>query len=172
VRTRTRTRIPDLTFREELTVHLGDSTVHLRYHGPNNGRGSVSMKFMPADVMFVVDWIVLGRMPYKDLKGYDIQGMIDSTREVLDTDFTTFVGGHGRTGNREDVARYLRYLETLYARVVEGRRSGMSLKELQGSIRLEEFSDLDRYEEWLPLNIAGVSRMLDDRSYLDMQLGK
>ncbi|MBB5352841.1 glyoxylase-like metal-dependent hydrolase (beta-lactamase superfamily II) [Haloferula luteola] len=170
VRTRTETRIPDLTFKDQLTLHLGDSQVHLRYHGSNNGRGSISMKFMPADVLFVVDWIVLGRLPYMDLKGYDIHGMIDSTREVLDIPFTTFVGGHGRTGDRQDVARYLGYLEALYGRVVEARRAGQTLAEMQKSIRLVEYKELDRYQEWLPLNIEGVSRTLDDRSYLDMQM--
>jgi len=170
VATRTDTRLPDLSFRDGVTLHLGDHRVRLRHHGPNNGRGSVSMKFEPDDVMFVVDWIVLGRMPYKDLKGYDIQGMIHSTREVLDEDFATFVGGHGKAGTKEDVARYLRYLETLQARVVEGRRAGRTVEQLQREIRLDEFRDLDRYEEWLPLNIAGVARILDDQSYLDMQL--
>lgn len=168
-RTKTDTRLPNVTFEDELTIHLADTRIRLRYHGTNNGRGSVSMKIDPADVMFVVDWIVLGRMPYKDLKGYDIHGMINSTGEILDTDFTTFVGGHANIGKKADVARYLAYLEALYESVVDGRRRGLSLEELKSEIRLDEFRDLVNYEEWLPLNVEGVYRTLDDQSYLDLQ---
>jgi glyoxylase-like metal-dependent hydrolase (beta-lactamase superfamily II) len=166
--TRVPTRLPDLTFRDELTVELGDSRVELRYHGPNNGRGSVSMRFLPANVLFVVDWIVVGRMPYQDLPGYDIHGMIRSTREVLAGEpFDLFVGGHADAGTREDVARALGYLEALYSAVLEGMLAGKSLETLQAEIRLPEYADLRMYEEWLPLNVAGVHRTLIDMSYLD-----
>ncbi|ROO25765.1 hypothetical protein [Salinisphaera orenii] len=169
VHTRADTRIPELTFNDEMTLHLGAARVHLRYHGANNGRGSISMHFQPADVMHVVDWIVLGRMPYRDLKGYDIQGMIDSTDEILATDFDLFVGGHAEAGSRADVARYRDYLEQLYTRVRDGMLAGKSLATLQDEIRLPAFDDLRMYDEWLAPNIAGVYRTLNDRSYMDMR---
>ncbi|WP_237067671.1 MBL fold metallo-hydrolase [Microbulbifer guangxiensis] len=168
--TRVPTALPDLTFPDSMVVTLGDSRVELRYHGPNNGRGAVSMRFMPANVLFVVDWIVLGRLPYRDLPGYDIHGMIRSTREVLAMEpFALFVGGHGRTGSRDDVARYLGYLEALYGAVLEGMLQGKPLPVLQAEIRLPAYRNLDRYDEWLPLNIAGVHRTLEDMSYLRMR---
>lgn len=167
VRTKAKTRIPELTFTDELSLHLGGEELRLRYHGTNNGRGSVSMHFVDQRVMFVVDWIVLGRMPYQDLPGYDIEGMITSTKEVLAlADWDTLVGGHARIGDRGDVRRYLAYLEALYAAVRDGMLAGKSLETLQQEIRLDEFSDLANYEQWLPLNIAGVYRTLADQSYL------
>lgn len=166
--TRAPTALPDLTFRDELTIVLGDSRVELRYHGPNNGRGSVSMRFEPANVLFVVDWIVLGRMPYRDLPGYDIHGMIRSTREVLEGEpFDLLVGGHAEIGTREDVERSLGYLEALYAAVRDGMLAGKSLEKLQADIRLPEYADLAMYDEWLHLNVAGVYRTLVDMSYFD-----
>lgn len=160
---------PDVTFPDALSVRLGDSSVQLRYHGPNNGRGSVSMRFLPANVLFVVDWIVLGRMPYKELPGYDIHGMIRSTRVILDgPPFDRFVGGHGAMGDRSDVERYLQYLEDLYAAVRDGMLRGESLKTLQRTVRLDAYQDLPMYEEWLPLNVKGVHRMLLDMSYLNL----
>lgn len=161
---------PTLTFDDELTIELGDGRVRLRYHGPNNGRGSVSMRFLPANVLFVVDWIVLGRMPYRDLPGYDIHGMIRSTREVLaGPAFDVFVGGHGETGTRADVERYLGYLEALYAAVRDGMLEGKSLAQLQAEIRLDDYADLKMYEEWLPLNVAGVYDTLVNMSYFDLR---
>lgn len=164
--TRADTRLPDITFDNELTLHLGSESLTLRYHGTNNGRGSVSMHFEERGVMFVVNWIVLGRMPWKDLEGYDIQGMIRSTKEVLSLDWEIMVGGHANVGDRADVERYLAYLEALYEAVRDGMLEGRSLTELQSSIRLDTFRDLKNYEEWLPLNIAGVYHTLADRSYM------
>jgi glyoxylase-like metal-dependent hydrolase (beta-lactamase superfamily II) len=169
--TRAPTALPEVTFRDKLTIELGGSRVELRYHGPNNGRGSVSMRFQPANVLFVVDWIVLGRMPYRDLPGYDIHGMIRSTREVVAGEpFDLLVGGHGETGTRADVERYLGYLEALYAAVRDGMLAGKSLATLQAEVELSEYSDLAMYDQWLPLNVAGVHRTLVNMSYFDRRM--
>ncbi|WP_099072839.1 MBL fold metallo-hydrolase [Nostoc linckia] len=169
VNTKAKTQIPNLVFEDEMVLYIGKSLVRLRYHGRNNGRGSISMLFEPAGVLHVVDWIVLGRMPYKDLQGYDIQGMIDSTKQVLDMDFDVFVGGHASTGQKKDIKRYLNYLETLYNSVRDGILVGKDLATLQQEIRLDDYRDLPMYSEWLPLNIKGVYRTLVDESYLLMR---
>lgn len=169
VHTKAKTRLPNLTFKDQLTLHLGDGEVRLRYHGVNNGRGSISMLFEPAHVLHVVDWIVLGRLPYKDLQGYDIEGMIRSTREVLAMDFDILVGGHAEMGTKDDVRRYLAYLEALYDAVRDGILAGKDLATLQKKIRLDAWSDLAMYSEWLPLNIKGVYDTLVNDSYLLMR---
>lgn len=167
VRSKARTRIPELTFTDQLALHLGDQVLRLRYHGTNNGRGSVSMLFEKQKVLFVVDWIVIGRMPWKDLQGYDIEGMIRSTRDVLAlADWDLCVGGHAEVGDRAAVRRYLGYLEALYAAVRDGMLAGKPLETLQRDIRLDDYRDLKNYEDWLPLNIAGVYRTLMDQSYV------
>lgn len=166
--TRAPTAMPEMTFPDELTLRLGDSRVELSYYGPNNGRGSVSMRFMPANVMYVVDWVVLGRMMYRDLPGYDIHGVIASTRELLnERPFDRFVGGHGEMGTREDVEDYLAYTEALYNAVLDGMLAGRDLETLKQEIRLPEYSHLSMYEEWLPMNVEGVHRTLIDQSYID-----
>ncbi len=162
--TKADTVIPDVTFKQAKTISLGDQVVELRYHGPNDGRGSVSMLFKPEKVLFVVDWIVLGRMPWKKLWSYDIQGMINSTRDALNLDFDVFVGGHADIGAKSDVRRYLKYLEELYAAVIDGIHSGKTLERLKADIKLDEFSDLRNFYEWLPLNIEGVYERLMEES--------
>lgn len=163
---RAKTIMPDLVFKDELALKLDGDTLRLRYHGPNNGYGSVSMHFEDDGVMFVVDWALIGRMPYQDLKGYDIEGMIRSTREILSLDWDTFVGGHADIGGRDGVERYLRYITELYDAVRNGMIEGKPLETLQSEIRLDAYSDLRNYEAWLAGNIAGVYRILEDRSYM------
>ena len=162
--THMKTVTPDLTFDDELTLTLGESSVKLNYHGPNDGRGSISMLFEKQKTLFVVDWIMIGRMPWQKLWSYDIQGMINSTKTVLNYDFNTFVGGHADMGNKDDVKRYLRYLEQLYSKVIEGILAGQTLDEIKQNVKLSEFKDLRQYEAWLPLNIEGVYERLMEES--------
>lgn len=162
--THAKTDLPDLDFEDEMKLTLGDTTVELRYHGPNDGRGSISMLFQPANVLYVVDWIVIGRMPWQKLWSYDIHGMINSTQEVLELDFDRFVGGHADMGDKADVERYLTYLQTLYGEVVAGITKGTSLERLKTEIRLDDYKDLQHYEEWLPMNIEGVHERLMEES--------
>ncbi len=114
------------------------------------------MYFETADVMYVVDWIVLGRLMYKDLKGYHVDGVIDSTQEILQYDFDRFVGGHANMGTKADVRRYLEYVEALYDAVLTGMLAGKTLDELKQNVRLPTFKDLAMYDEWLPLNVEGM----------------
>ncbi|WP_339722246.1 MBL fold metallo-hydrolase [uncultured Paraglaciecola sp.] len=162
--TKANTVAPDVTFKNEMLLRLGSKTVRLAYHGPNDGRGSISMFFEQQKLLYVVDWIVVGRMPWQKLWSYDIQGMINSTEDVLGYDFTTFVGGHANIGSRQDVARYLRYLQGLYSQVTAAVLDGKSLELIQKTVDLSEFSDLDNYEKWLPLNVEGVYERLMEES--------
>ncbi|QHJ11838.1 2,4-dinitroanisole O-demethylase subunit alpha [Paraglaciecola mesophila] len=155
---------PDITFENDMLLTLGTNTVRLTYHGPNDGRGSISMLFEQQQLLFVVDWIVIGRMPWQKLWSYDIQGMINSTQEILKYDFTTFVGGHADIGSKQDVARYLSYLKQLYSQVTQGALAGKSVTEIQASVDLSEFDDFANYEAWLPLNVEGVYERLMEES--------
>ena len=127
------------------------------------------MYIEPSKVMFVVDWIVIGRMPFMDLKGYDIHGMIHSTREILKTDFDVLVGGHANIGNKQDVENYLKYIEALYQGVRDGMLAGKTLKEIQDELQLTEFNSLLMFKQWRALNIEGVYRIFNDASYFDMR---
>ncbi|MBH0047028.1 MBL fold metallo-hydrolase [Pseudoalteromonas sp. NZS11_1] len=162
--TQMNTVMPTLTFDDELTLNLGGSSVKLNYHGPNDGRGSVSILFEKQKTLFVVDWIVIGRMPWQKLWSYDIQGMINSTQAVLKYDFNTFVGGHADIGSKADVARYLSYIELLYSQVTAGILAGNTLDEIKQNVKLDQFSDFKQFGAWLPLNIEGVYERLMEES--------
>ncbi len=161
--TRAKTRLPDTTFTDQMNIQLGNARVELRYHGPNDGRGSISMLFPEERSLFVVDWIVLGRMPWRKLWSYDIRGMINSTREVLSLDFDTFIGGHADVGSKAEIVAYLDYLESLQQVVVEGILAGKSLEQIQQTQALDRFSHLPFFTPWLKLNIEGVyERMMEE----------
>ncbi len=164
VLTSAETVVPTLVFRDFIDIEIGGKSIELRYHGPNDGRGSISMLFPDHEAIFVVDWIVLGRMPWQKLWSYDIRGMMNSTEDILSLNFNTFIGGHGDIGSKKDVERYMDYLNELHAAVVDGINDGKSLNEIKKDIDLPDYKGLEHYEEWLPLNVEGVYEHLMDRS--------
>lgn len=162
--TRANTVPLDVLFEDKLTLSLGARRVVLHYHGPNDRRGSISVLFDPAGAAFVVDRIVLGRMPWQKLRGYDRQGMINSTREVLELDFERLVGGHAEIGEQSRVRRYLAYFEDPGAAVIKAPNRNQPLAEMKKSIALPAYSDFAHCEAWLPLNIEGVHERLMEES--------
>ncbi len=156
--------VPDVTFKKKLSVVMDGQHLDLRYHGPNDGRGSISMHFREKKVLFIVDWALIGRMPWKGLWSYDVPGVIKSVEEVLALDFDIFVGGHADVGDKSGLAHYKNYLMDLSNSVVKGIQENKSLEDLQKSIRLDQYKDLRMYNEWLPLNIAGVYKGLMETS--------
>lgn len=127
------------------------------------------MLFEPAGVLHVVDWITVGRLPYRNLIGYDVMGVLHSTEDVMQMDFEVFVGGHGEIGYKADVAHYQAYMEALHEAVLDGIITGKSLETLKKEIRLDDFADIAKYEEWLPDNIEGVYHQLVDGAYIRMR---
>ena len=169
VRTQAETTIPSNVFSDSFTLYAGEKQINLEYLGPNNGYGNVAVRVQPDNLLMVVDWITLGRLPYKNLMGYDIEGMITSTETILREPFDQFVGGHADTGNYEDVENYHEYLVTLHQTVLDGILAGKSLSEIQKTDALSAWSDLKMYDEWVGLNIEGVYNQLISRSYLEMR---
>lgn len=169
VRTKAQTTIPKLVFSDTFILHAGESSIEMRYLGPNNGYGNVAIRIQPGNILMVTDWITLGRLPYKDLMGYDIEGMIVSVEEVLKQPFNLFIGGHADTGSYRDVENYRNYLVTLHDTVLEGILAGKSLEEIQTTKALSPWSELKMFEEWMPLNIEGVYNQLMSRSYIQLR---
>ena len=169
VRTQAETTIPSNVFSDSFTLYAGEKQINLEYLGPNNGYGNVAVRVQPDNLLMVVDWITLGRLPYKNLMGYDIEGMITSTETILREPFDQFVGGHADTGNYEDVENYHEYLVTLHQTVLDSILAGKSLSEIQKTDALSAWSDLKMYDEWVGLNIEGVYNQLISRSYLEMR---
>ncbi|HEY5789460.1 MAG TPA: MBL fold metallo-hydrolase, partial [Gammaproteobacteria bacterium] len=52
------------------------------------------------------------------------------------------------------------YLEALQAEVLNALRSGLGLEDTQKLVRLDQFSGLGMFKEWMPLNVEGLYRRL------------
>lgn len=163
-RNRAPTALPDLTFSDSMRFEFEGRPIELRYHGPNNGAGNISLYVPDAKFLFVVDWIVLKRLPWMEMHYYNLDGMIDSLHQALALDFTLVAPGHGVVGTKADVREFLAYLEALRDAVLDGMNQGKSLAQLQAEIKFEHYASYDKYHEWLPLNVKGAYQQLAQTS--------
>ena len=159
-------RPPEITYTDQLDITLGGKRVHVQWVGEmNHSLDSSLITFPDDDVMFLVDYVTFGRLPYREMD-YELgrfeQWMTKiSEAEELAKNFTHVAPGHGPVGTRENIVMWREYLEKLRASVAAGIAAGKSLEELQRTIRLDEYSDWAGYD-WLPENVLGMYHFLTD----------
>lgn len=165
VRMKVATRIPETTFDDRLDIRIDGIRIELRYHGANEGRGSISLLVPEKRVLSAVDWLVINRVPYRDLARFDIDGMIRSLYDISHLDFEVAVPGHGDMGGKAHVAVSRRYLETVRDGVIAGILANKPLDLIVREVRAKltsvpQFRALRQFEDWVDLNIRGAYRQL------------
>ncbi len=159
-------RPPDITYEDEIQIRLGGKRVNMSWVGEmNHSMDSSMITFPDDDVMFVVDYVTFGRLPFREMDYED--GMFQEwmaaiiEAEQLATDFDFVAPGHGPVGTREDVRAWREYMEKLRDQVGAGITAGQSLEEMQQDIKMEEYSHWAGFE-WVGLNVLGMYHFLTD----------
>jgi glyoxylase-like metal-dependent hydrolase (beta-lactamase superfamily II) len=159
-------RPPDITYTDQLDISLGGKRVHLQWVGDmNHSRDSSLMTFPDDDVMFVVDYVTFGRLPYREMD-YELGKFGEwmtkiGEAEDLARNFSHVAPGHGPLGTWEDIVAWREYFDKLRDAVAAGIAAGQSLEEMQQAIRLDEYSSWVGYD-WLPENVLGMYHFLTD----------
>lgn len=163
-----RTATPHLTFTDRMTIELGGTTVELSYVGRNHSDNSIVMRFPKERVLFAVDFIPVEAVAFRDMHDAYIEEWIDSLARVERMDFDILAPGHGRLGTRDHVRQFREYMQDLYQEVLKHARAGMSLEEMQETIRLPKYEKWFGYQSdnprlnWFPMNIAGMYRHIQN----------
>ncbi len=153
------TAVPELTFSDELVLNLGGQTVELKYVGRNHSNNMIVMNFPAQRVLFAVDFIPIQAVAFRDFPDAWLPEWIDSVRAVEAMDFDMLAPGHGKMGTPADVTAFREYMEDLWAAVSQAVADGKTLEQAQAEIKLPKYADWFRYEQFLPLNIAGAYRI-------------
>ncbi len=160
-------RAPDVVYQDRMTITLGGKSADLIHIGTMDHTDDMSVVLFPGEeVVFVVDYISIGRVPFQTIFRSTGPGTLDallnSIRLVEMLDFDVVAPAHGVVGDKSSVAAYRHYLEELRDAVVAGIAAGRSVEELQASILMAPYSDWMNYENWRPLNVAGMYNQLTD----------
>ncbi|MCZ6763324.1 MAG: MBL fold metallo-hydrolase [Alphaproteobacteria bacterium] len=151
---------PDETFENRMTVELGGKSVELHYLGRNHSADMTVMLFAQERAVFAVDFVTVARLPFRDLRGGFLPDWINAIKALEALDFDILAPGHGPLGGRADAAEHRLYFEELTAAVAQGIADGVSLEELQETVRMEKYAAWGQYNEWRADNISGVYRIL------------
>ena len=154
------TAVPHVTFRDGMTIELGGKTVELAYVGKNHSDNSIVMTFPEERTLFAVDFIPVRTLAFRDFGDAYIPEWIDSLKAVEAMDFDILAPGHGALGTPEDVTAFRGYMEDLRSEVLASLRAGRTLEETQQAVTLDAYKEWGQYENWLPLNIAGMYQRL------------
>jgi glyoxylase-like metal-dependent hydrolase (beta-lactamase superfamily II) len=158
------TAMPNITFEEALDIELGGQTVELRYVGRNHSDNMIVMNFPAQRALFAVDFIPVGGVAFRDFPDAYLPDWNESLRRVEAMDFDILVPGHGRMGDKASVTAFREYMDELWTEVVAAVRAGKTVEQAQADIKLPKYEKWFRYEEFLPLNIAGAYRQFSAHS--------
>ncbi len=117
--------LPTETIREDLTLHLSDTTIRLEHFRPAHTDSDLSAHFPEANVLHVGDTWWNGYYPFIDRQtGGSIDGMISAVKSILDrvNDDTIIIPGHGKVGTKAQLAQF-------HGMLLESREKVHALKE-------------------------------------------
>lgn len=137
--------LPNITFTDALSVHLGDKEVRIRYFGRGHTDGDAVIYFPQLGVIHTGD-LFLARRPasepeaanrprgvniYVDYaQGGSFLEWTDTLDGVLQLDFDTVIPGHGPVTTREEMVRFREDLAAMRARIAELIRAGATKEQV------------------------------------------
>ena len=105
--------LPQLTYRDAVTIYLEDHTARLMHRANWHTDGDTQVYFPEADVLATGDIVNFGVYPNIDVSyGGNIDGMIEGVDTLLQTvnDNTKIVPGHGPVGDKAMMMAYRQML--------------------------------------------------------------
>jgi glyoxylase-like metal-dependent hydrolase (beta-lactamase superfamily II) len=146
--------VPEVTFEDEMDLHLGDVKVTLLYVGPSHSDNLIHVHLPAEGVLISID--VARNSLFPDLRDMDVHGMLRGLRVLSRLDNVEVVlPGHGPTLlSQDNFVRTHDFLQTLHDRVLDQMIAGSTLPEIRRTVRMDEFRDLGGLDNALDTNIV------------------
>ena len=139
--------LPDLTFEDRVTLHVGAHEVVFFHPGVAHTDGDAAAFLPLSRVLFAGD-LFFNRVCPAAFAG-SLRGWIEAVEQLLQLDVDTFVPGHGPVSGKPDLARMLEYLRLIQRHAREGFASGASPLEVARAMPLGELREWADTEERL-----------------------
>jgi cyclase len=157
-------RLPDQTYRDHLTLHLGGKEIQIIHNGPAHTRGD-SIVFVPEDrIVYVSELLFYNRFPWMN-SGY--VNWINAIDTVLSMDADIFVPGQGPmtyddpSESREALVRFQQTLVDARDAVQEEIARGATEDEVVATVLLPQYADMGGYQQQREVVVR--------RTYRDLQ---
>lgn len=159
------TQYPSITFDRALHIDLGDKKIEFTYWGQNDGLGSISLYVPDQKFIAAIDWALTDRVPYMEIRRYNVDGIIRSLYEIEKLDWDLISPGHASTGTKEQLRNFRNYLETIRSGIIAGLKAQKSEDEIIPDVlatlkEKPEFTGLKMFHEWSEMNVRGIYRQI------------
>src|SRR6266699_5983153 len=104
--------VPDVTFDERYTLHVGGERIRLAWQGTNHTSDNIYIHLPNHDTLMLVDLVLPGWVPFYDFNlSEDVPASIAAPATALSYPWKHYIGGHmGRLGTRDDVVVHQQYV--------------------------------------------------------------
>lgn len=149
--------LPDLTFEDRVTLHVGKHEVVFFHPGVAHTNGDAAAHLPASRILFAGD-LFFNRVCPAAFAG-SLQGWIAAVDGMLALDVTTFVPGHGPLSGKVELARMRDYLRLIQKHAALGFAGGASVQEVARTMPLGDLREWADTEERL---VEDVERAYSD----------
>jgi glyoxylase-like metal-dependent hydrolase (beta-lactamase superfamily II) len=156
-------RLPDVTYRDQMTLHLGGKEIQIIHIGPAHTRGD-SIVFVPEDrIVYVSELLFYDRFPWMN-SGY--ANWIDAIDTVLAMDADIFVPGQGPmtfddpSDSRQAFIEMRQILADARDAVQAEIAQGASEAEALERVTLEQYRGFSSYDRQIEVVVGRMYRDL------------
>lgn len=150
--------VPDLTFEERISIHLGERELVVFHPGPAHTDGDAAV-MLPLDGILFTGDLFFNRVCPAAFQG-SIAGWIAAVEHMLALDARVIVPGHGPVADQAALAEMLKYLRLIQSGSEEAFAQGLSEEEAHRRMELGEFRSWFDTEERLLQDIRRVYEAL------------
>lgn len=139
-------RPAEVTFRQELTVHLDPYTAEIYFPGKAHTSGDALVYFPRQRTIAMGDLFLNRSSPAMD--DGSAESWIKALDAVLEKPLDAVVPGHFELATKVELQRFRDYLHDLFSQVQMLSRKGATSAEVRRDIHMEKYSDFRQYPQF------------------------
>jgi cyclase len=154
----------NITFQQELTLHLDPYSVQIYFPGKAHTSGDALVYFPEQHAIAMGDLFLNHSSPAMD--DGSVASWIQALDHVLELPVESVVPGHFELATKSELKRFRDYLNDLYQQVLALKKKNETLEQVRHDIHMEKYSDFRQYpkfEATFSDNAASVYQQLQAR---------
>jgi cyclase len=139
-------RPADLTFQQQITLHLEPYSVQIYFPGKAHTSGDALVYFPQQHAISMGDLFLNRSSPAMDDGSAD--NWIQALDRALELPLENVVPGHFDLATKSDLKRFRDYMNDLYQQVNTLKQKGETLEQVRRDIHMEKYSDFRQYPKY------------------------
>jgi len=135
-----------LTFEKQLTLHIDPYVAQVFFSGKAHTSGDALVYFPQQRAIAMGDLFLHRSSPAMD--DGSVENWIQILGHVLSLPLDHVVPGHFELATKADLQRFHDYLSDLYLQVVDLKKRGDTLEQIQHNLHMEKYADFRQYPKY------------------------